>query len=74
MKHYLVVLEKSENVWNAYVPDLPGCVAGADTREETEKLIYEAIELHLEDMKATGQAIPDPVSEGIMVMFPEKVA
>ena len=45
---YLVVVEKSGNGFGAYVPDLPGCVAVADTREEVVTLIQEAIEFHIE--------------------------
>jgi predicted RNase H-like HicB family nuclease len=42
------------------VPDLPGCVAGADTREEVLALIREAIEMHIEGMKADGEPVPPP--------------
>ena len=45
---YVVVYEQAPNNWAAYVPDLPGCVAAGDTREETEQLIREAIALHVE--------------------------
>jgi predicted RNase H-like HicB family nuclease len=55
---YTVIFEKSETGYGAYVPDLPGCVATAQTVEKTRKLIHEAIELHLADMRATGQPIP----------------
>jgi predicted RNase H-like HicB family nuclease len=44
------------------VPDLPGCIAAADTKAEALQLIAEAIELHLEDLKARGEPIPDPHS------------
>lgn len=47
---YVVVFEQSPNNWSAYVPDLPGCVAAADTREVTKQLIVEAIADHLELM------------------------
>jgi predicted RNase H-like HicB family nuclease len=46
---YAVVIEKSENGYGAYVPDLPGCIALGETVPETEKLIKEAIEFHLKD-------------------------
>ncbi len=55
---YVVVVEKTEKNYGAYVPDLPGCVAVGDTREETLKLIREAIELHLQSMQADGEPIP----------------
>ncbi len=59
---YAVIFEKSATGYGAYVPDLPGCVAAADTVEEIRQLIREAIELHLADMRATGQPIPQPSS------------
>ena len=63
MKRYLVVFERTENNWSAYVPDLPGCVAAGSTREETGRLIREAIEFHLEGMTQEGLPIPEPTTE-----------
>lgn len=45
---YQIVMEQTGNGFSAYVPDLPGCVAAGETREETEALLLEAIERHLE--------------------------
>jgi predicted RNase H-like HicB family nuclease len=59
---YAVVIEKGEGNYGAYVPDLPGCVATGDTIEEVEREIQEAIEFHLEGMRADGQSIPEPSS------------
>ena len=59
---YAVVIEKGEGNYSAYVPDLPGCVAVGDTVEEIEREIQEAIEFHLEGMRADGQPIPEPSS------------
>ena len=59
---YAVVIEKAESNYSAYVPDLPGCVATGQTIEETERLIEEAIEFHLEGMRADGLPIPEPSS------------
>jgi predicted RNase H-like HicB family nuclease len=59
---YAIVIEKSENGFGAYVPDLPGCIAVADSVAETEKLIKEAIEFHLEGMREDGQPIPEASS------------
>jgi predicted RNase H-like HicB family nuclease len=64
---YLVVIEKGTNSFGAYVPDLPGCVAAADTREEVAALIQEAIELHIEDLKGKGSEVPTPHSSGELV-------
>jgi predicted RNase H-like HicB family nuclease len=59
---YAVVIEKGEGNYSAYVLDLPGCVAAADTVAETEQLIREAIEFHLEGLRADGLPIPQPSS------------
>ena len=60
---YAVVIEKGDTSTGAYVPDLPGCVAVGETREEALTLIREAIEFHLEGMKEEGQGLPKPHSE-----------
>ncbi len=59
---YAIVIEKGEGNYGAYVPDLPGCVATGRTIEETERSIQEAIEFHLEGMRADGLPIPEPSS------------
>jgi predicted RNase H-like HicB family nuclease len=64
---YLVIVETSENGFGAYVPDLPGCVAAAETREEVVSLIQEAIEFHIEGLKRSGDPIPCPRSQSELV-------
>ena len=64
---YLVVVEKGPSSFGAYVPDLPGCIAAGDTREEVLALIHEAIEFHLEGLKEDGQSIPPPSSSSELV-------
>jgi predicted RNase H-like HicB family nuclease len=59
---YAVVIEKGAESFGAYVPDLPGCVAAGESRDEVVRLIQEAIELHLETLKEDGQPIPAPSS------------
>ena len=59
---YLVVIERSAAGYGAHVPDLPGCIAVAETRREVIKLIREGIALHIEAMREAGEAIPRPVS------------
>ena len=59
---YTVILEQSNSSFGAYVPDLPGCIAAAETKEEALKLIAEAIEIHLEDLRERGEEIPEPHS------------
>lgn len=58
----MVVIEKAETSWGAYVPDLPGCVAVGETEAEVKQLIQEAIELHLEDLSESGAPIPPALS------------
>jgi predicted RNase H-like HicB family nuclease len=59
---YLVVVEKGPTSFGAYVPDLPGCVAAAESRDEVLSLIREAIEFHIEGLREDGQPIPEPSS------------
>ena len=64
---YLVVVEKGASSYGAYVPDLPGCIAVGETREEALATIQEAIEFHLEGLKEDGQPIPPPSSSSEVV-------
>lgn len=64
---YLVVVEKGKKSFGAYVPDLPGCVAVAETRREVLKLIREGIELHLEALIEAGEPIPPASSQSEVV-------
>ena len=59
MHRYLVIYEKAENNFSAFVPDLPGCIATGGTQQEVEKNIHSAIKLHIEGMKEDNIAIPD---------------
>lgn len=59
---YMVVIEKGPSSFGAYVPDLPGCIAAAETEEEVLELIKEAIEFHLEGIKEKGAHVPQPQS------------
>lgn len=65
---YTVIIEKEATTdWGAYVPDLPGCVAVAETRDEVEHFIRKAIELHVRAIKQDGEAVPAPSSKAIVV-------
>lgn len=64
---YLVVVEKGATSYGAYVPDLPGCIAAGETKEEALSLVREAIELHLEGLKKEGQPVPTPASSSELV-------
>ncbi len=59
---YAIVIEQGSTSFGAYVPDLPGCVAAAETREEVVKLIHEAIEGHIRLLREDGQPVPEPRS------------
>lgn len=59
---YLVIVEQGGTSFGAYVPDLPGCVAVGETRDEAMQLIREAIELHIESLRETGEPVPQPHS------------
>ena len=60
---YAVVIEKAENNYSAYVPDLPGCVATGETVEEVRRQINEAVEFHLRGLREDGLPIPEPTSQ-----------
>lgn len=64
---YLVVVERAERNFAAYVPDLPGCVVTGATREETIERMREAIALHLEGLREDGEPIPEPVTSAELV-------
>jgi predicted RNase H-like HicB family nuclease len=64
---YLVIIEQGKTSWGAHVPDLPGCVAVADTRAEVIERIREAIDFHLDGLKSDGLPIPKPCSESTFV-------
>ena len=59
---YTVVIEKGADSFGAYVPDLLGCVAVGETREEVVKLIQEAIAFHIEGLRIEGLPIPEAAS------------
>ena len=59
---YTVIVEQGDTSWGAYVPDLPGCIAAGETREEVLQLIREAIEFHVEGLRQNGEPVPEPRS------------
>ncbi len=63
MKEYVVIYEWTGNNYSAYVPDLPGCIACADTLEETEALMKEAIALYIQALHEEQQPVPEPVTK-----------
>ncbi len=53
---YAVVLEEGKAGFGAFVPDIPGCIAVGETREEVLALIREAIEFHIEGLREEEKA------------------
>jgi len=67
---YLVIIEKTETGFSAFSPDLPGCIATGDTREETETNMKDAIAFHLEGMHQEGLEMPQPHSSSTYLDVP----
>ena len=64
---YVAIIGKTGNGYAAHLPDLPGCVAAADTFEETRNLIEEAANFHVEMMAEHGETIPRPIYTAVDV-------
>ena len=64
---YLIVIEPTDTGFSAYSPDLPGCVATGDTREEVERNMAEAVEFHLEGLREEGEPVPKPSADSAFV-------
>ena len=64
---YTILIEKTDNGYSASVPDLPGCIAAADTKTEVEALIREAVILHLESLHGYGDLIPEPHTTAALI-------
>ena len=74
MYRFLVVIEKANNNYSAYSPDLPGCVATGSTRAEAEKNIYEAIEMPVQGLLEDNLPIPESESFAGYVAIAEEPA
>ena len=59
MQH-LVIIEEGANSYGAYLPDLPGCVAIGEKKDEVHRLITEAIQFHIEGLREDGVVVPPP--------------
>ena len=59
MPHFLVVIEKANGNYSAYSPDLPGCIATGDTREQAEQNMHEAVRMHVDGLLEDGLPIPN---------------
>ncbi len=60
MEHYLIIIERGENNYSAYSPDISGCIATGETIEQTIKQMKDAIYFHIEGLEEYGEAIPKP--------------
>jgi predicted RNase H-like HicB family nuclease len=58
MEKYVVVLEKAENNFSAFCPDVWGCIATGETVEETKRMMQEALQFHIEGLIETGENVP----------------
>jgi predicted RNase H-like HicB family nuclease len=67
MFKYTIVIEKAVGNYSAYCPDLAGCVATGASVEETAERIKEAIEFHIEGLKAEGLDLPPPATTAALV-------
>lgn len=62
MSEYVVIFERGQTGWGAYCPDLPGLGVVGRSRTEVERLIHEAIEVHIESLREHGEPVPPPTS------------
>ena len=63
MNRYLIIVEETPSGYSAYSPDVPGCVAAATTRSDVEREMHDAIEFHIDGLRAAGEEVPKPRSE-----------
>jgi len=70
MYRFLIVIEKAENNYSAYSPDLPGCVATGKTREETERNMHEAVEMHIHGLLEDELPIPESTAYAEYIAVP----
>ncbi len=62
MKGYAVVIEGSSGSYSAYSPDLPGCVAAAETVDQVKRLMDEAVQMHIQGLRDADEPVPEPSS------------
>jgi predicted RNase H-like HicB family nuclease len=69
MRKYIIIIEKTETGFSSYVPDLPGCIATGNTRDDVEKNIYEAIKFHIKGLEAEGLEIPEAKTDSELMVI-----
>jgi predicted RNase H-like HicB family nuclease len=70
MHKFLIIIETAGSNFSAYSPDLPGCIATGDTREETERNMLEAIQMHIEGLREDNLPIPKSSSFAEVILVP----
>jgi predicted RNase H-like HicB family nuclease len=60
MRRYLILIEPTATGFSAYSPDLPGCAATGETRDDVERNMRDAVELHVEGLRELGEPVPPP--------------
>lgn len=70
MYRFLIVIEKTENNYSAYSPDLPGCVATGKTREDVERNMHEAVEMHIQELLEDKLPIPESAAYAECIAVP----
>lgn len=70
MTGYAAIFEGEGGSWSAYVPELPGCVAAGRSRAEVDRLIREAIQIHIEVMREHGEEVPPPTTVATTIVAP----
>ena len=70
MHKFLIIIESAGSNFSAYSPDLPGCIATGDTREETERNMLEAIQMHIEGLREDNLPIPKSSSFAEVILVP----
>ena len=64
---YTIVIEKAPGNYATYVPDLPGCMATGETRDEAFRQIEAAIAMHIQSLREHGEAVPEPQCSAAVV-------
>jgi len=65
MTEYLAIYERNSDGWWAYVPDLPGCTATGDDRDEVERNARDAVAAHVGLLRSTGRVVPEPTTHDV---------
>lgn len=70
MSRFLIIIERSESNYSAYVPDLPGCIATGETLEELKENMRQAITMHIEGIVEDQGVLPQPQTTAEYVEVP----